>query len=297
MTSSGYARVSRSFVLPLATSSLLMMRVMPPPSGIQTSMASLQVIRLDRHHGTPYAKNVGLEHTDTPYIWFLDSDTEIVNPYMLAYGYQMLEQHQSLGIIGGEFRIGPTGERGMYSVTSRWTGAGKPCYLDARLPLLVFNDAIPTSNFMIRTELLRRIHGFVDIMYHGEDLLASLMVRRLGYTNASSTEFAVVHYRSSSGRNAPEHKTEHIFAGRAFVYGALRNTNVFLYLISLFVTLVMEAVHNHAQHRVADRYGAGVSSVTRNPDQRSFVSKLRSILCLDNKSFLLAGRRYAESIQ
>ena len=40
----------------------------------------VKVINLFNRSGAPTAKNVGLKKCKTKYVWFLDSDTEIVNP-------------------------------------------------------------------------------------------------------------------------------------------------------------------------------------------------------------------------
>ena len=58
---------------------------------------------------TPYAlhkfidaKNLAIVYTKTPYIWFLDSDTEIITFNVLEMGCEILDNNPTLGVIGAE---------------------------------------------------------------------------------------------------------------------------------------------------------------------------------------------------
>ena len=178
--------------------------------------------------GTSDAKNLGILKTQTPYIWFLDSDTQIINPNALEIGCEVLRKNPSIGVVGAEFLEDDKHQRYVREsclLRSLWTACiNHPVGNEIRKEV----DIMPTCNFLTRTDLIKEIGGFHSKLVNGEDKLACLQIRELGYSIFLDSRFEVLHCLSPVERGKFLTRVRITFRDVAFIYGA---TSSFLSLV------------------------------------------------------------------
>lgn len=181
---------------------------------------NLKLFCFSEHRGTSEAKNFGISKTQTPYVWFLDSDVQIINPDTLEIGCQILDNDPPIGVLGAEIVEDDNHRRYIreaYLLRSLWSAfKHHPLGEDIRKEV----DLIPTCNFLTRTELIKKVGGFYSKLENGEDKLASLQIRALGYKIFLDSRFGVLHRRSLTGKPQFWQRTRITFRDCAFIYGA-----------------------------------------------------------------------------
>ena len=197
---------------------------------------NIRLFLYDEHVGRSDAKNLGILKTRTPYIWFLDSDTEMVNPDALEAGYQLIDKNPAIGVVGGEIVEDSSRQRYIretYLLKSLWSGfVDHPGGSDIQKEA----DIVPTCNFLTRTSLMKEIGGFHSKIEHGEDKLACLQIRELGYRIFLDSCFGVLHHQSSAERMQFFTVACATFRDTAFIYGA---TNNFWKLIAFHINCML----------------------------------------------------------
>ena len=174
----------------------------------------------DKHLGTSVAKNLGTQQAQTPYIWFLDSDTEFLEYDTLDIGFKTLEQNSNVGITGAEIVRGPKDRfylKEYYHLPSKWT-ACKNHLLESTIQKNV--KILTTCNFLTRVELMTRIGGFNKELATSEDKLACMQIEKLGYKIYLDSRLKVLHHVSPKERPQFYSRAKTFFRDFAFVYGA-----------------------------------------------------------------------------
>lgn len=177
----------------------------------------------NEHLGTANAKNLGILKPQTPYIWFLDSDTEMINPDALEVGCQILDKNPDIGVVGAEIVEDSNRQRYVreaYLLRSLWSAfIHHPLGEDIRKEVAF----VATCNFLTRTDLIKEIGGFHSKLENGEDKLACLQIRALGYKIFLDSRFGVLHYRSLIDKPQFWMRVRITFRDCAFIYGATGN--------------------------------------------------------------------------
>ncbi len=180
----------------------------------------VKLFSYSEHVGRSDAKNLGISKTRTPYIWFLDSDTEMIDPDALEAGYSFLHKNPGIGVIGAEIVEDSNRQRYIreaYLLRSLWSAfIYHPGGNDLRKEV----DIIPTCNFLTRTDLMKEIGGFHSKLENGEDKLACLQIRELGYRIFLDSRFGVLHRQSPAEREQFLARVSVTFRDIAFIYGA-----------------------------------------------------------------------------
>lgn len=156
------------------------------------------MVKLSQHRGTAYAKNEGARLAKGRFLWFLDSDTEVLLPNMLAYGVNIFQHEERLGILGGE---------GVWDGHEQeWKLKVKTLYPNADTREILFSkklcatdikvEIISTCNFFIPRNIFLRLGGFVDYITIGEDKELSWRIRQCGYFLLDSPRFVIGHHVS-----------------------------------------------------------------------------------------------------
>jgi GT2 family glycosyltransferase len=197
---------------------------------------NIQMFRHNEHLGTSNAKNSGILKTKTPYIWFLDSDTEMINPDALEVGCQILDKNPDIGVVAAEIVEDSNRQRYVreaYLLRSLWSAfIHHPLGDDIRKEVAF----VATCNFLTRTDLIKEIGGFHSKLENGEDKLACLQIRALGYKIFLDSRFGVLHYRSLIDKSQFWMRTRITFRDCAFIYGA---TNGFWKLATFHIDCML----------------------------------------------------------
>lgn len=243
------------------------------------------------HVGRSDAKNLGILKTRTPYIWFLDSDTEMINPDALEAGYQLLDKNPSIGVVGAEIVEDCNRQRYVreaYLLRSLWSAfIHHPGGNDLRKEV----DIIPTCNFLTRTDLIREIGGFHSKLENGEDKLACLQIRGLGYRIFLDSRFGVLHRQSPAERAQFLTRVCVTFGDVAFIYGA---TSSFWKLAAFHINCMLSLrklyKNNMEMYRVFSNHQATLD-IGRGLSFRDRVKRLRDIGKL-MVQYILANKTY-----
>lgn len=160
---------------------------------------NIKMVQLNRHLGTAIAKNEGAKIARGDYLWFLDSDSEVIMPSMLEYGLGEFGKMERLGVLGGE---------GVWDESSReWKLKIKTLYsnCDTREELVSFGGehdfdvaVVSTCNFLIPKIIFDLLGGFEGILEIGEDKEFCLRMRKLNFLLKDSSAFLISHHASSA---------------------------------------------------------------------------------------------------
>ena len=182
---------------------------------------NIKLFCFSKHVGTSDAKNLGLFNTRTPYIWFLDSDTEIISTDTLEVGCQILDKNPDVGVVGTEIIKGRHNQRYIreqYLLKTFWSAY---IYHPVTKVFRKEVDFISTCNFLTRTKILEKIGGFHSLLENGEDKLACIQIQKLNYKILLDTRFAVLHHQSPTSREDFLTRVRIQFRDVAFIYGTV----------------------------------------------------------------------------
>lgn len=151
--------------------------------------------------GPAYSRNRGARVIESDYIWFLDSDTEIVNSGTLVRMIETLDSDPRVVGVGG--------------VLEDCAGERKLLELDILGNLLflyrpfepneykqVYVDGLATANLFLRREAFEAAGGFLENLRRDEDNDMCLTLRRKGYRFCQNRETVVWHKVSNAGRKS-----------------------------------------------------------------------------------------------
>jgi len=121
----------------------------------------LRVVALQTRGGQGFARNIGIELSDSAYVAFMDAD-DVSLPRRLECQVEYLDSNPDIGAVGTLFS---------YCTHSGRVGFAPPLALDhdsIRTDLVAGKHALSNTTLMIRAEILKRLGGF-RIAGHGED--------------------------------------------------------------------------------------------------------------------------------
>ncbi len=172
-----------------------------------SSPLNIRMIRLSKHQGAAKAKNKGAAVAVGDYLWFLDSDTEIINPGILGFGLKKFQEVDNLGVLGGE---------GIWDDKRReWKLKLKTLYpnCDTRENLVSSEfgrdfqvEIISTCNFLVPRSLFNQLGGFYAAFEIGEDKEFCGRIRACGYLLIDTFDYLVAHHASRTARELRLHK-------------------------------------------------------------------------------------------
>lgn len=143
--------------------------------------ARVTVIETARSGGPSRPRNIGLAQARAPYVSMLDSD-DLLKPDKLAASVAALEACPSAGLAFGDYeKMDPEGNVFETSFVYdypvfqglAWLPAGDDWRLIQQRELargLLYENFIGTSGVVMRTELVRRLGGFLEEIPNGDDL-------------------------------------------------------------------------------------------------------------------------------
>ncbi len=161
---------------------------------IKEKFPAIKLIINDRNLGASMAKNQGVLLAKGEYVWFLDSDTEILNKTCLSMMLYLLQKDPEIGAIGGEIYIGDNGLTQMRKKIL--TEGGRTLTIPVRFDeaRLYDCDFLATSNCLMPKKLIFELGGFdPKYFFLGEDADIGYKIRKRGLKNIIDYRTAVIH--------------------------------------------------------------------------------------------------------
>ena len=169
---------------------------------IISSFPHINLIRNTERKGAAYCKNQGLLKSDGQFVWFLDSDSVVLNRNCLNNMINFLQQDHNIGCIGGQL----VREEGRYLVRVDGYEISKKMLFDVNTKSNFDNltvRSIQTCNLFTRRELLLHIGGFdTDYRYLSEDTDVCIKIHALGYRIVLDHRTLVLHEYSKVSRKS-----------------------------------------------------------------------------------------------
>ena len=171
---------------------------------IKAKYPSLKLITNTTNKGPAYAKNQGIIESSGDLLLFLDSDVELIDKSSISRMASLLVSDETIGEIGGEIQdyadqenyliiganIGDDGWPVLVSLSNSETGERlKEC------------DYIPTSNCMLRRQVIYQVGGFDPyFFYPAEDKALGFDIKKAGFRNVICADAGAWHKLSQQSR-------------------------------------------------------------------------------------------------
>ncbi len=166
---------------------------------VKKRFPNVRIIRNSKNLGVDYPRNQGIIMSKGKYIWFLDSDVIITNKNCLKNMLKLLK-NKDIGCGGGEI----IKDNGILKYRLLMPGKELKEEVNPENRIKYNNvevASLATCNCMIRKETLVEVGGFdTNYFYFCEDTDLCFRIKKLGLKNVFSTECAVLHNFSQSGR-------------------------------------------------------------------------------------------------
>jgi GT2 family glycosyltransferase len=168
---------------------------------VELEHAKLSWYRHDRPHGPGYCRNLGAKETHSDYLWFLDSDTEVLRPDTLWHMVRILAADPQLAVVGGVMEE----SGGVLKVREIEILPNFNCFYRSFLPNTygsAYVSGLGSCNFLVKREVFRQARGFREKLRRDEDNDLCLAIRDLGYRFYQSKETLIWHKCSQTGRES-----------------------------------------------------------------------------------------------
>jgi GT2 family glycosyltransferase len=161
----------------------------------------IEFFKNDSPRGPAYCRNLAARHFDGDYVWFLDSDSEILDSNVLANMVRRLESDVRLAGTGGVIE-NVRGERMIIEpdVSKNFFFICRSYHPDNYKPARV--NVIGTPNLLIKLPILKEAGYFSERLARDEDNDLCLTIKKLGYYFCQARDTVVLHKFSSSGRQS-----------------------------------------------------------------------------------------------
>jgi GT2 family glycosyltransferase len=190
--------------------------------------------RNDKNSGPTISKNIGAGLAKGKFLWFLDSDTQILSSDVLTNMISLMDGDPSIGCLGGELFNVPGKEQPLVKVHKTFiNGDGFPRLIDPRHCTMIETGFLASANCFTRYDLYKRVSGFRDIYYYlYEDIDFCWKIKKLGYRIVADFRCAVLHNPSTESRFSSLYKLH-----KKRVLFVLLNKNIFIILLLPFLDL------------------------------------------------------------
>lgn len=179
-------------------------------------------ICLPENTGFCHAVNVGIEHTEDPYVILLNNDTK-VGPHFVKALYETIREDEKIFSVSSKMLMWDNpqlvDDAGDYYCAFGWClarGKGKPA-IDYDTPVEVFSACAGAAIY--RRSVFDEIGLFDELHFaYVEDLDIGYRARIFGYKNLYEPKARVLHYGSAStGSRYNAFKVEHAAANNVYV--------------------------------------------------------------------------------
>lgn len=160
----------------------------------------VRIIENNTNLGAAYAKNQGVAISKGKYIWFLDSDSIVINNRCLTNMLDIMGRDKKIASIGGEL-VNRGNELKVKIHKIYRNGDGKPELFNLEDARLIDCKFLATSNCLVRKKLFKEVRGFDPYYFYiFEDIDLSLRLRERGYRNVTDSSTSVLHNPSKTSR-------------------------------------------------------------------------------------------------
>ncbi|MFH1610665.1 MAG: glycosyltransferase family 2 protein [Patescibacteria group bacterium] len=160
---------------------------------------NVKLIRLEKNVGPAQARNIAIEKAEGEFIWFLDSDSEIDNPFLLKNLVQHLREDKFLIGVGGEIiEINKKPYAMVPYHFPNWSFLVFHKPMDR--PFTEYPKVIGSNNLLISKKNLISVGGFsTDFdMMEDNDLCLRLSNRPKSFLTNNGT--CIIHHHTVNGR-------------------------------------------------------------------------------------------------
>ncbi|NTV29715.1 MAG: glycosyltransferase [Candidatus Omnitrophica bacterium] len=167
---------------------------------LKDAFPEVKILRNNESLGPAYAKNQGIMNSDGQYLYFLDSDSELILADTISVMVSTTENDDKTGTLGGIAEWEGAGNvRGAYGRKVTWDGRSYPVFQEAEhisdANGLMPCDYVETCNCFVRREVAVKAGGFDPYyFYMGEDKEFGLRIMNLGYRHYFGVSIACRHH-------------------------------------------------------------------------------------------------------
>ena len=187
---------------------------------IKSRFPNVHVYKTSKNLGTSYTRNAGVNFSGGKLIWFLDSDSYLLDRNVLVNLVKVFNTNDVDGI-GGEAILDEKNQLlGTKKLILYPNGMTKG-YLD-RSNIIVKVEILATCNLMIKRKVIEDIGGFDHFyFFYLEDLDLTYRISKKGYKLYLIDKCPVIHYFSEKSRFK-----NHFKAKRNRIYFIVKNFNM-----------------------------------------------------------------------
>jgi GT2 family glycosyltransferase len=160
---------------------------------------NIRIFRNKSNMGPAYSRNMAVRTINSDYVWFLDSDAEVLNPEVLVNMVHILSSNDCICATGGIIE----NIRGRNMILEGKDLINYLFIYNAFLPEKYFLRKVPgmssTNLFMTREKFLS-VEGFDENLMRDEDADLCLKLRKKGFSFWQGNETVVLHRFSDKGR-------------------------------------------------------------------------------------------------
>jgi GT2 family glycosyltransferase len=160
----------------------------------------VRIFRNTNNMGPAYSRNLAVRMINSDYIWFLDSDAEILNPKILVNIANVLASNDRICATGGIIE----NIRGQNMILEGKILNNYLFIYDVFLPEKYFLkkvSGISSTNLFITREKFLSVGGFDENLVRDEDADLGIRLRKKGYILCQGKETVVFHRFSDKGRS------------------------------------------------------------------------------------------------
>ena len=161
----------------------------------------LHFFRNDTPRGPSFSRNLAARAIESDYVWFIDSDSEIVNSHILVDMIRILDSDRRIGAVGGILEGNGDGRQVMeLEILTNFLFLYRSFPPQEYSPRSV--DGISTTNLFLKQEMFDCVGGFWEDLRRDEDNDLCLELRKRGYSIYQDSETLTWHKLSDAGRES-----------------------------------------------------------------------------------------------